>query len=403
MVEMFDVNRVREDFPPLKTGVIYFDNAASSLTPKWVIDKMVEYFFEYRANIERGLYEFSQRASEEYEIARKEVADFIGAKSPDEIVFVKNTTEGINLAAHSLKFKKNSKIVTTLLEHHSNFLPWLRCSERYGVKVEMIRPSREGFLDPSDFEKKVDDNSGVVAVAHVSNVLGTITPVKEIAKIAHEHGALLLVDGAQSVPHMKINVGELGCDLLAFSGHKMCGPTGSGVLYIRRELLETLEPLYLGGGTVEHVDLNGYKLLEGPAKFEAGTPAIGEVIGLKAAVKYLKSLGMDSIEQHERRLSNRVYEGLSQTAKVEVYGPEPKFKLGVTSFNVDGLNPHDVALILDSTAKIAVRSGMHCAQPLVRHVLGKPQGTVRLSPYLYNTIEEVEKFLSAVEQIAGSA
>jgi cysteine desulfurase/selenocysteine lyase len=205
---------------------------------------MVEYFFEYRANIERGLYEFSQRASEEYEIARKEVADFIGAKSPDEIVFVKNTTEGINLAAHSLKFKKNSKIVTTLLEHHSNFLPWLRCSERYGVKVEMIRPSREGFLDPSDFEKKVDDNSGVVAVAHVSNVLGTITPVKEIAKIAHEHGALLLVDGAQSVPHMKINVGELGCDLLAFSGHKMCGPTGSGVLYIRRELLETLEPLY---------------------------------------------------------------------------------------------------------------------------------------------------------------
>jgi cysteine desulfurase/selenocysteine lyase len=401
-MEMFDVQKVREDFPPLKTGVIYFDSAASSLTPKTVIDGMLEYYLEYRANIERGLYQLSQRASEEYEASRKKMASFIGAKFPDEIVFVKNTTEGINLAAHSLKLGKEDKVVTTLLEHHSNLLPWLRCSERYGVKVEMVKPSREGFLDPVDFERVIDDRTRIVAVAHVSNVLGTITSVREIAEIAHEHGALMLVDGAQSVPHMKVNVRELGCDLLAFSGHKMCGPTGSGVLYVRESLLEKLDPLYLGGGTVELVDLNGYRLLKGPAKFEAGTPAIGEVIGLKAAVEYLESLGMDAVEQHEKVLSKKVYEGLSQMAKVEVYGPEPKFKLGVTSFNVEGLSPHDVALILDSMAKIAVRSGMHCAQPLVRNVLGKQQGTVRLSPYLYNTVEEVEKFLAAIEQIAGS-
>ncbi len=402
-MEMFDVQKVREDFPLLKTGVIFFDSAASSLTPKTVIDRMLEYYLEYRANIERGLYQLSQRASEEYEAARKEVARFIGARSPDEIVFVKNTTEGINLAAHSLNWGKEDKVVTTLLEHHSNLLPWLRCSERYGVKVEMVKPSREGFLDPADFERVIDNKTRLIAVAHVSNVLGTITPVREIAEIAHEHDALILVDGAQSVPHMKVNVRELGCDLLAFSGHKMCGPTGSGVLYVSRSLLGKLDPLYLGGGTVELVDLNGYRLLEGPAKFEAGTPAIGEVIGLKAAVKYLESLGMNAIEQHEKILSKKVYEGLSQVDKVEVYGPEPKFKLGVTSFNVEGLSPHDVALILDSMAKIAVRSGMHCAQPLVRSILGRQQGTVRLSPYLYNTVEEVEKFLAAIEQIAGSA
>ncbi|RLI14593.1 MAG: cysteine desulfurase, partial [Candidatus Hecatellales archaeon] len=221
-MEMFDVQKVREDFPLLKTGVIFFDSAASSLTPKTVIDRMLEYYLEYRANIERGLYQLSQRASEEYEAARKEVARFIGARSPDEIVFVKNTTEGINLAAHSLNWGKEDKVVTTLLEHHSNLLPWLRCSERYGVKVEMVKPSREGFLDPADFERVIDNKTRLIAVAHVSNVLGTITPVREIAEIAHEHDALILVDGAQSVPHMKVNVRELGCDLLAFSGHKMC-------------------------------------------------------------------------------------------------------------------------------------------------------------------------------------
>ncbi len=400
---MLNVDKIREDFPILNTGVIYLDSAASSLTPKIVLDKMLEYYLTYRSNIERGLYEFSQRASEEYEVTRKTIADFLGAKSPDEIVFVKNTTEAINTIAHSLSFRKGDKIVTTLLEHHSNLLPWMRCKERYGAKVELIKPSVEGLFDLSDFEKAIDDKTKIVAIAHVSNVLGVITPVKEIAEIAHEHGALMLVDGAQSAPHMKIDVKSIGCDFFAFSGHKMCGPTGSGGFYVREELIKTLNPIYVGGGTVDLVDLDEFKLKDSPSKFEAGTPPIAEVIGLKAAVEYLTSIGIEKIEHHEKKLSERIYEGLLEIPGVEVYGPEPKFKLGVTSFNIANLSPHDVALILDSTARIAVRSGMHCAQPLVRHVLGKPQGTVRASTYLYNKNEEIEKFLSIVKETSRSA
>lgn len=399
---MFNVDKIREDFPILKTGVIYLDSAASSLTPKVVLDKMLEYYLEYRSNIERGLYEFSQKASEEYEITRETVAKFLGAKSSDEIVFVKNTTEAINIVAHSLSFKKKDKIVTTLIEHHSNLLPWIRCKERYGAKVELIKPNVEGLFDLSDFEKAIDDKTKIVAITHVSNVLGVITPVKEVAEIAHEHGALMLIDGAQSTPHMKINVRSLGCDFFAFSGHKMCGPTGSGGLYIREELIKTLNPMYVGGGTVELVELDRFKLKDDPSKFETGTPPIAEVIGLKAAVEYLTSIGIEKIEHYEKKLSERIYEGLMKIPKVEVYGPEPKFKLGVTSFNIANLSPHDVALILDSTAKIAVRSGMHCAQPLVRHILGKPQGTVRVSTYLYNKVEEIEKFLSVVRETSYS-
>lgn len=399
---MLNVEKIREDFPVLKTGVVYLDSTASSLTPRVVIDKMLEYYFEYRANIERGVYELSQKASSEYEEARRDVARFISAKSGSEIIMTKNTTEGINIIAHSINWKKGENIVTTLLEHHSNFLPWLRCRERYGVEVRLVKPSPEGVIDPAEVEKVVDDDTKLIAITHVSNVLGVITPVEEIAKIAQEHGAFLLVDGAQSAPHMKVDVVKLGCDFFAFSGHKMCAPTGSGGLYIREELLNELNPLYVGGGTVETVEPNSFKLAKGPAKFEAGTPAIGEVIGLKAAVNYLTSIGLDNIEAHDRLLTEKLYEGLSQISKVEVYGPEPKFKTSITSFNVGDLNPHDVAFVLDSTAKIAVRSGMHCAQPLIKQVLKKPQGTVRASTYLYNTKDEVEKFLTVIEEIARS-
>ncbi|MGP3667981.1 MAG: aminotransferase class V-fold PLP-dependent enzyme [Candidatus Bathyarchaeota archaeon] len=398
---MLNVKKIRKDFPQLKSGIIYLDNAASSLTPKPVIDKMLEYYIEYRANIERGLYSSSQRASKEYEDARKVIANFIGAKSKEEIIFVKNATEGVNIVAHSINFKKNDKVVTTLLEHHSNLLPWIRCSELYGVKVEYIKPTTEGFLKLSDFEKAIDDRTKIVAVTHASNVLGVLSPVKEIVEIAHKHGARVLVDGAQSTPHIKINVNKVDCDFFTFSGHKMCGPTGSGVLYMREELMESLTPIYVGGGTVEAVNIDDYRLLKGPSKFEAGTPAIGEVIGLKAAAEYLKSVGLENIEQHEKMLSRKIYDGLVRISGVEVYGPKPEFKIGVTSFNVKNLNPHDLALILDSKA-IAVRSGLHCAHPLVKFILGKPQGTVRVSTYLYNTVEEVEKFLSIIEEISRS-
>ncbi len=399
---MLNVKRIREDFPQLKSGIIYFDNAASSLTPKPVIDKMLEYYIEYRANIERGLYESSQKASEEYEDARRIIANFIGAKSKEEIIFVKNATEGVNIIAHSINFKRNNKIVTTLLEHHSNLLPWIRCSELYGVKVEFIKPTIEGFLNLPDFEKAINDQTKIVAVTHVSNVLGVVSPVKEITEIAHKHGAMVLIDGAQSTPHIKIDVSKIGCDFFTFSGHKMCGPTGSGVLYVRKELMESLTPIYIGGGTIEAVDIGSYKLLKGPSKFEAGTPAIGEVLGLKVAAEYLKRIGLEKIEQHEKMLSKKIYNGLTKIPNVEVYGPKPEFKLGVTSFNIKNLSPHDLALILDSKAKIAVRSGLHCAHPLVKFILGKPQGTVRVSTYLYNTIEEVEKFLSIIEEVSRS-
>ncbi len=397
---MPSLKKIRNDFPILSTGIIYLDNAATSLTPRQVIERMAEYYCGYRANVGRGIYRLAQKTTEGYEEARKTLARFIGARRSEEIVFTKNTTEGINLVAHGLKFRKGENIVSTLLEHHSNLLPWMRCRDRWGVELRLAKPSREGFLELSDFERLIDSRTRLVAISHVSNVLGVIVPVREICEIAHERGALVLVDGAQSTPHMKIDVSKLDCDFYAFSGHKMCGPTGSGALYVKLEAQGELEPPFLGGGTVSHVTLEGFRLLEGPQRFEGGTPLIAEAIGLKAAAEYLEGVGMGWVEAHERKLSERIYEGLMELERVEVYGPEPRFKLGVTSFNVVGVNPHKVAESLDSRAGIAVRSGMHCAQPLVEQVLGQPQGTVRVSPYLYNTEEEVEKFLRAVEEVA---
>jgi cysteine desulfurase/selenocysteine lyase len=399
---MLNVEEVRKDFPILKTGVIYLDSTASSLTPEPVLQKMLEFYRQYRANVERGVHRLSQRASEEYERAHAKVADFINAKSEAEIVMTRNTTEGINIVASGLSWKKGDKIVTSLIEHHSNFIVWLRVKNRCGVDVEIVEPSKpiaRGLLDLADFEKVVDDETKLVAVTHVSNVLGVITPVKEIAEIAHDHGAYVLVDGAQSVPHMKVDVQRIGCDFLAFSGHKMCAPTGSGALYVREELIEELEPLCIGGGTIADVGLDYYKLEKGAARFEAGTPAIAEVIGLGAAVDYLNEIGMENIERHEEGLTKQMYEGLREIPKVEVYGPEPERKVGITSFNVGDLNPHDVALALDVSANIMVRSGHHCALPLTRNILHKP-GSVRASTYFYNTKEEIEKLTSAVREIA---
>jgi len=399
---MFHVEEVRKDFPILETGVIYLDNTASSLTPEPVLQKMLEFYRQYRANVERGIHRLSQKASEEYERAHAKVADFINAKSDSEIVMTRNTTEGINIVANGLKWKKGDKIVTSLIEHHSNFIVWLRVKNRYGVDLEIVEPSKpivHGLLDPADFEKLIDDKTKLVTVTHVSNVLGVITPVKEITEIAHEHGAYVLVDGAQSVPHMKVDVQKIGCDFLAFSGHKMCAPTGSGALYIREELAEEVEPLCIGGGTIADVGLDYYKLEKPPTRFEAGTPAIAEAIGLGAAVDYLSRIGMEKIEKHEKELTKQAYEGLSVLPKVEVYGPKPEYKISITSFNVGDLNPHDVALALDVSANIMVRSGHHCALPLTKSLIRKP-GSVRASTYFYNTKEEIDKLISTVREIA---
>jgi len=400
--EILNVNEIRKDFPILKTGVIYFDSTASSLTPEPVLERMLEYYREYRANVERGVHRLSVKASEEFEGARKKVADFINAKSPSEIIMTRNTTEGTNLVASGLSWKKGDKIVTSVLEHHSDFIVWLRVRERCGVKVELItprKPATKGILDPADFEKLVDDKTKLVAVTHVSNVLGVIQPIREIAKIAHDHGAYLVVDGAQSVPHMKVDVQKLGIDFLAFSGHKMCAPTGSGVLYMKREVTEEVEPLIIGGGSITDVGTDYYKLDSSPRRFEGGTPDIAAVIGLGAAVDYLTRIGMDKIEAYEKVLVKRMYDGLTALRNVEVYGPEPERRVGIIPFNVGDLNPHDVALALDVSANIMVRSGHHCAQPMSKTVIRKP-GTVRASAYFYNTLNEVELLVSSVKEIA---
>ncbi|MCP8304258.1 MAG: cysteine desulfurase [archaeon] len=400
---MLDVQRIRQDFPLLNSGIIYLDNAATSLTPEPVLQKMLEFYHEYRANVERGIHRLSQRASEEYEEARSKVAEFINARSESEIITTKNTTEGINLVANGLNWKKGRKIVTTLIEHHSNFIVWLRLKRRYGVDVEIVRPNKEGLFDISDFKKAIDDKTDLVAMTHVSNVLGVITPVREVAQIAHEHGAQLLIDAAQSVPHLKVDVQKIGCDYLAFSGHKMLGPTGVGILYSHEDLLEKIEPMAIGGGTIEDVGLDYYKMNEIPKRFEAGTPAIAEVIGLGAATDYLRKIGMKNIETHERELTKEMHYRLKDIPQVEVYGPENLEKrISIVSFNIKDLNPHNVALALDISANIMVRSGAHCALPLMKILLKRHRGSVRASTYLYNTQEEIEKLVSSVEEISRS-
>jgi cysteine desulfurase/selenocysteine lyase len=399
---MIDVDQIRKDFPILQTGIVYLDSTASSLTPEPVLEKMMEFYRDYRANIGRGIHRLSIRASEEYEKVRSKIADFINAKSASEIIMTRNTTEGINLVARGLDWKKGDKIVTTVLEHHSNFIVWLRVRDKHGALVEVVKPRQpvlKGILDPADFEKIIDDKTKLVAVTHVSNVLGVITPVKEIVEIAQDHGTYVLVDGAQSVPHMKVDVQRLGCDFLAFSGHKMCAPTGSGVLYIREELADKVEPLNIGGGSIVDVGIDYYKLDSSPRRFEGGTPDIAAAIGLGAAVDYLQKIGIENIEAYEKALVKKMYDGLTVLPKVQVYGPEPEQRVGIVSFNVGDLNPHDVALALDVSANIMVRSGHHCAQPLSKIIIGKP-GTVRASAYFYNILEEIEKLISGVKEIA---
>jgi cysteine desulfurase/selenocysteine lyase len=289
------------------------------------------------------------------------------------------------------------------MEHHSNFITWLRVKHRYGTRVEVVYSNPEGIFELSDWEKAIDDSTKLVAVTHVSNVLGCIVPIKEIIQIAHEHGAKVLVDGAQGVPHIKTDVQELGVDFLAFSGHKMLGPTGSGGLYIANTELETTDPLCIGGGTIIDVSIDDYVLAVPPMKYEAGTPAIAQVIGLGAACNYLCNVGLKNIEKWDLKLANKLLDGLTEIKGVKVYGPkEPKDRVGLATFNIDGLNPHDVALTLDLEYDIATRSGHHCALPLMKELFSLNEGNVRASTYLYNTHAEIDRLLSAVKEIAES-
>lgn len=400
LIILVDVQSIRKDFPILNKGVIYLDSAASSLTPEQVVLKEMEFYREYRANVERGVHRFSQVASEEYENAHECIAHFIGARR-ENVAMLRNTTEGINLVANSMDWGKEDKIVTTVIEHHSNFITWLRVRRRFGSQVEVVRSSREGIFDLGDFEKAIDDSTKLVAVTHVSNVLGCIVPIKKIAEIAHEHGAKILVDGAQGVPHIKTDVKDSKVDFLAFSGHKMLGPTGSGGLYITDSELDSTEPLCIGGGTIADVSIDDYILAAPPMKFEAGTPAIAQVIGLGEACKYLDRIGMDKIEEWDLKLTNKLLNGLGEIDGVEVFGPlDPKQRVGLATFNVEGMNPHDLAMTLDQEYDIAVRSGHHCALPLIKELFKLKEGNARASTYLYTTMEEIDTLIGAVEEIA---
>ncbi|MFN4133448.1 MAG: aminotransferase class V-fold PLP-dependent enzyme [Candidatus Hadarchaeales archaeon] len=398
-----EIESIRRDFPIISSGIIYMDNAASSLTPEPVIQKILEFYREYRANVERGIHRLSVKATAELEEAREKIRKFLNARNPSEIVFTKNTTEALNIIANGVEWKKGQRIVTTLLEHHSNYIIWQRIAKKFGLKVEVVYPNQDGLLEVESFERAIDEKTRLVAVAHVSNVLGTIAPVKEIAKIAHENGAEIVIDGAQSVPHLPVDVLDLDCDYLAFSGHKMLGPTGIGVLCGKEELLKKLEPPFIGGGTIEDVWIGDYSLAPLPAKFEAGTPPIAEAIALGAAVDYLEGIGMKEIAEHERKLTGLALKEIGEIPAVEIYGPKnPQKKCGIVAFNIKGMQPHDVASILDNSAKIMVRSGHHCAIPLHKEFLKRPEGSVRSSFYIYNTVEEVRRLASTLREIAGA-
>jgi cysteine desulfurase/selenocysteine lyase len=391
--EGFEVNEIRRDFPILG-DIIYLDNAATSFSPEAVVDAMVEFEHRYRANVGRGIHRFTQISSQRYWHAHDKVAQFIGGED-GVTVFTKNTTEAINMVAQGLTWKSGDRVITTILEHHSNLLPWRNLS-RQGVGLDVISINADYSLDLDALKHAITPRTRLVAVSHASNVIGVVTPVSEIAEICREKGILLLVDGAQSVPHMPVNVAHLGCDFFAFSGHKMLGPTGTGVLWMKKAVLE---PVQYGGGMVETVTETDFTTAEGYQKYEAGTPPVAGGIGLGVAVDYLRKIGMEKIQRYEEALTKRLIDGLAQINGIHVYVPDlPIPRIGVVSFTVEGIHPHEVAQHLDESADIMVRSGFHCCQPLMGH-LGLPEGTVRASLALYNTEHEIDMLIATLGEL----
>lgn len=400
---MIDVAKIRGDFPilgRLQNGrpLVYLDSAATSQKPVQVLEAEARFYREHNANVRRGIYLLAHEATELYEAARRRVAEFLGAK-PEEIVFTRGTTEALNLAAWALgetRLSPGDRILVTEMEHHANLLPWQEVARRRGAELLAIPITAEGELDLGALRRLLDGRTKVVAVTHVSNVLGTINPIPLLAEEAHRVGAVVVVDAAQSVPHMPVRVGELGADVLAFSGHKMLGPTGIGVLWARAELLGAWPPLLTGGEMIREVWIERATWADPPARFEAGTPPIAQAVALGAAVEYLENLGMAAIQAHGRALTAQALEGLLSRPYAEVYGPrDPEKRGALVAFNLKGVHPHDVATLLDQEG-ICIRAGHHCAQPLHRR-LGL-SASCRASFYLYNTGEEVEAFLAALDR-----
>lgn len=389
---------IRNDFPILRENKIaYLDSGATTQRPIQVLDKVDNFYKRENANPHRGAYKLSIQATEVYENARQKVADFINAPSARNIVFTRNATESLNLLAYSYglnNVKKDDKIVLSIMEHHSNLVPWQMVCQKNGAKLEYMYTNSNGELTTEEIDKKIVPGVKIVGITQVSNVLGTINPIKEIIKKAHSVGAIVIVDGSQSVPHMKVDVQELDADFLVFSGHKMLSPFGIGVLYGKKNLLDSMTPFLFGGDMIEYVYEQETIFAEVPTKFEAGTQNVGGAVGISAAIDYLKNIGMENIEKIEKELTKYAYEELSKLDFITLYGPKDLQKRsGVFSFNVNGVHPHDVASVLDSQ-DVCVRSGNHCAQPLLRYM--NLDSTCRASLYVYNTKEDIDRLVKAL-------
>ncbi len=397
------MNPYRKDFPIFDgNDVVYFDNAATTQRPRQVMEAMRAFNDTCNANPLRGLYQWSVEATEAYENARHTVAEFIGARWDCEIIFTRNTTESLNLVAYSYamsRLEAGDEIVISILEHHSNILPWQMAARARGARLVYMECLPDGTLTEEEIRSKITDRAKIVAIGQVSNVMGVTNPVRLIADIAHEKGAVVVVDGAQSTPHMPVNVQDLGADFFAFSGHKLMGPMGIGVLYGRRDLLEEMPPFLTGGEMIEYVTRESATYAELPAKFEAGTVNAMGAVGLEAAIRYLQGVGFETVMKTEEALTARLIGGMRKIPHVTVYGQEdPARHCGIVTFNIEGCHPHDVSSVLD-TERVDIRAGHHCAQPLMKWMgVGS---TARASLYFYNTEEEVDRFLDVVSRVRG--
>ena len=400
---MASLGDFRKDFDILNSGdYVYFDNAATSQRPRQVLDAVSNFYKTSNANPLRGLYDLSMMATEQYENARAVVADFIGASRPEEIIFTRNTTESLNLVAYSYGLEnvhEGDDIVITVMEHHSNMLPWQMVAKKCKANLVYMEPTEDGTITKEEYESKITDKAKIVAVGHVSNVMGVTNPIKEIAAFAHSKGAIMVVDGAQSAPHMHVDVKDLGADFFALSGHKMLAPMGIGALYGRYELLEKMQPFLTGGEMIEYVTREDATYAEIPHKFEAGTVNAGDAVGLAEAIKYLKNVGFDTIKEQEEKLTTLLMEGLKKMPYIKVYGSEdPAKHCGIVTFTMEGVHPHDMASVLNDD-HVCIRAGHHCAQPALR-ALGYEM-SVRPTFALYNTREDVDKLVIAVRKIVG--
>ncbi|TYT99273.1 cysteine desulfurase [Listeria monocytogenes] len=400
---MIDIQKIRADFPILAQEInekplAYLDNAATSQKPKQVIEALTHYYEFDNANVHRGVHTLAARATDAYESARGKVAKFIHAREVAEIIFTRGTTSAINLVVDSYaeaNIEAGDEIVISYLEHHSNLIPWQQLAKRKGAVLKYIELEEDGTISVEQAKKTIGEKTKIVALAHVSNVLGTITPIKEIAAIAHQFGAVILVDGAQAVPHMEVDVVDLDADFYAFSGHKMMAPTGIGALYGKRELLDAMEPTEFGGEMIDFVELYDSTWKELPWKFEAGTPIIGGAIVLGAAIDYLAEVGLANIHAHEQALASYAIEEMSKIEGITIYGPKDASKrCGLVTFNLEGAHPHDIATILDEDG-IAIRAGHHCAQPLMKWL--DVSSTARASFYIYNTKEEIDALIDGLK------